>query len=231
MSKRALRPRLRVAQPAARPHGKGIRPIGDALALRFSTILQLWPGLSLNRKWKGITMFESVEGIADFYAHALAIECQAIIRYKELADQLEGGNRPVAELFRWLSDKEAEHAQNVARRAAGIALPELKPSEYEWRDAHSPEADASFAIHPLMTPRDALEIALRNEQRARDYFRHSAHRAAAHDMRRLAGEMANEEEEHIAQIESALRELAPGSRDRDILAPRGPANDFKRRLS
>ena len=152
-----------------------------------------------------------LESAAELYAHAIAIEREAVERYTELAWRMEDlGNQAVAEVFGGLARFEAEHLQALFARTAGIALPALNPHEYAWLDAGAPEAAARELVFRLMTPRHALAIALGAEQRAAAFFEQVLMSAGDPALRALAREMAADETEHIVMLERLL-ETTPGA--------------------
>lgn len=162
------------------------------------------------------------DAIAVFYAHAIAMEREAAERYAELADQMQvHHNEEVTTLFRWLAGLEANHARELEARAAGMTMPRLKPWEYRWSDAEGPESTSYDTAHYLMTPQHALEAALANERRAREFFERYAESATDPEVRRLAAEIAIEEAEHARHVERALAKLgAPQSHwDHDLDPP------------
>lgn len=145
--------------------------------------------------------------VAGFLAHAHAIETEAAERYELLADQMDVHNNPeVAELFRKLARIEAKHAAEIETRARseGIELPRLSPWEFDWGDWEPPESAGIDAAHYRMTPYHALTLALRSEERARDFFQQAAASAANNAVRTLAGEFAEDEARHVALMRDWL---------------------------
>lgn len=146
-----------------------------------------------------------VASAATLYAHALAIEREAAERYAELGQHMADlGNAEVAALFAALARMEAEHLETLERRTDGVPLPPIAPSEYRWLDAGAPETAAHELIFRLMTPHDALVIALAAEKRAQAFFRGIRETATDPALRALAQEMAMEETEHVALVERLL---------------------------
>ena len=142
-----------------------------------------------------------IETPAKLYAHAIAIEREAAERYSELAERMEDeGREDLARLFGLLAREEAEHLDALERRTRGIALPAIGADPYQWLDAGAPETAARELVYRLMTPRQALAIALRAEQRAQAFFEHVYWTSFDPALRSLAGEMAAEEREHAALI-------------------------------
>ncbi|MCD6044016.1 MAG: Rubrerythrin [Burkholderiales bacterium] len=145
-----------------------------------------------------------IESATELYVHAIAIEREAAQRYTEFAEHMADRGEPtLARLFRLLAEGETKHLDALMRRTDGVALPELG-SDYSWLDQGAPETAARELVFRLMTQRDALEIALRAEKRARAFFEHAARVADDPAVRALAREMAAEEAEHVALIERML---------------------------
>lgn len=149
-----------------------------------------------------------IGNLAQCYANALAIEREAAARSAQFAEHLEDhGAQATAELFRRLARFEAQHLEELERRTAGMPLPALRPWEFSWiDDAPAEQVDHDFIFH-LMTPHDALTIALGAEKRAQALYEQSAATSDDPEVRRLARELAGEELEHIAWLEDGLRRV------------------------
>lgn len=147
----------------------------------------------------------------ELYAHAIAIEREAAERYAEFAQHMaDEGNDEVATLFRTLAVFEAEHLETLEARTRGVKVPKVEPGEYAWLDAGAPETAAHELVFRLMTPHQALEIALEAERRAKNFFAEVKETAADPALRALAQEMAAEEEGHIAMVQLALERTPTG---------------------
>jgi rubrerythrin len=146
-----------------------------------------------------------IGSIAELYAHALAVQREAAARYAELAEFMsDHDNVPVAELFARLAQIEEEHAGAILAHARSLDLPALMPFEHTWFDAAPPETVAHEFVFRLMTPHDALKVALEAEQRARAYFEQVFADASDPDVKMLAASMIQEEQQHIDWVERAL---------------------------
>ncbi|OGA61918.1 MAG: hypothetical protein A3G81_10075 [Betaproteobacteria bacterium RIFCSPLOWO2_12_FULL_65_14] len=146
----------------------------------------------------------SIESAAELYVHAMAIEREAAERYGEFAARMaDQGNEELASVFGKLAGFESEHVKTLQRRTDGVALPRLA-ADYSWLDAGAPETAAHDLIFRLLTPRQALAIALQAEKRARAFFQHVQRDATDPALRALAKEMAAEEGEHIDLLDHAL---------------------------
>ncbi|HUK04784.1 MAG TPA: ferritin family protein [Burkholderiales bacterium] len=159
---------------------------------------------------------------ADFMARAYAMELEAVERYAQFADQLEGhNNREVAELFRKLSEVEALHAKRILGAMGWPSLPAL-PVAYAWDTVEAPETAPFDSLHYLMQPYHALQIALQCEVRALRYFEDIADGKAPRAVREAAAEMAGEEREHVKLIRDWMKKVPkpPADWDRDPDPPR-----------
>jgi len=151
---------------------------------------------------------KQIGSLAMLYAHALAIEHEAEASYRELAARMaDFGNDTVADLFHRLAEFEGEHAFHLAKRCVGIEIPLLAPGEYAWLDCGAPVPEARAFVYRMMTPRLALEIALRAEEQARAFFEHIRYESLDAGIRELATEFTLDEASHIAWVKDALARL------------------------
>src|SRR3990172_1076952 len=146
-----------------------------------------------------------VASAADFMAHAYAMEVEAAERYAEFADSMEmHNNREVAELFRKLSRIEQRHADQILEQMGWKQSP-LTSLKVRWEGMEGPETADPTELHYLMQPYHALQIALHNEKRARDFFAHLAKVTKDAGVRKGAREMEEDEAEHVRLIEAWLK--------------------------
>jgi len=146
----------------------------------------------------------AIRDLPTFLAHALAIEQEAALRYRELSAQMATHyNVATASLFQKLAVAEAQHAAAIAARAKDMKLPALAPWEYRWLDPESPESAPFDDAHYLMTPHHALAMALAAEKRAKLFFETVA-AGTTPEIAALAREFAGEEAEHVARVETEL---------------------------
>jgi rubrerythrin len=161
---------------------------------------------------------EKIESAPELYAHAIAIEREAAQRYSEFAERMADlGNDAVAEVFDRLAGFEAEHLETLLRRTEGVVLPESSAREYQWLDAAAPETAARELVFRLITPRQALAIALAAEKRAQAFFEGVFMSADDPALRGLAQEMAMEEQAHVIMVERLLERTPESSVDWDAI--------------
>lgn len=64
-----------------------------------------------------------VRSPAELYSHAIALEREATLRYRELAERMdEEGREDLAHVFAALAQAEGEHLEALERRTEGVAL-------------------------------------------------------------------------------------------------------------
>ena len=144
-------------------------------------------------------------GIEEFYAHALAIEREAVERYAEFEGWFaDRGEEVLAGLCRNLAHLEAGHLRQIVEACRGMALPAVDASRYQWLECGSPEAPARELFYRVAEPRHLLEIALHAECNALGFFEWVARTSPNAHVRAAAREMAADEEQHVKWAARAL---------------------------
>ncbi len=138
--------------------------------------------------------------LAEFLAHAIALEQEAAERYLELADMMEAHNNlETASVFRDMARFSTLHGDEIKQRARALELPKLQSWQYRWTTP--PEVGGDDEIHYLMTPYHALTYARDNEIRGMEYYRAAANDGADPEVKRLGNDFATEESEHVAALD------------------------------
>ena len=162
------------------------------------------------------TTIQPITSVGEFLAHALELETEAAERYRELADSMEVHNNPqVAELFQSMALFSDQHAEEVRQRTQGLEIPAIAPWDFKWNCPESPEAPCMDEVNYMMTPCQALSLALHNEIRGRDFYARVAAESPDGSVRRIAEEMAEEESEHVR----LLRQWATRIREVEEVPP------------
>ena len=151
--------------------------------------------------------------LADVMAQALAMEREAVQRYNALADVMEvHHNREVEALFRKMAQIEAKHAEQILAEMGWTDSsdgPDSTPSPFA---GDGPESVPEDAVHYLMWPWHALQLALSAEQRAEAFFAGLAVTAPSEAVRAAAIRLRDEEREHVALITAwIVKTPQPGS--------------------
>jgi rubrerythrin len=156
---------------------------------------------------QGISAMFNITSLPELYAHAIAIEREAVTRYREFAQWMRDlGEDHVADLFEKLEKAQKQHLRGLETETAHFPLPELSPWQYAWLFTSLPRSlDNAFPLMPQST-RDALKLALAAERRAVGFYRSVAQEAADAMVRMIATTMLGEERHHIRDIERALEQ-------------------------
>ncbi len=141
--------------------------------------------------------------LPEFLAHAIAMEEEAAERYLELADMMESHrNDEVSALFRDMHRYSLMHRDSIRERIGATELPQLKSWQYRWRTP--PEMGDDDAFDYMMDAYNALKYARANEVRALEYYRSVAGESDDAEVKRLGGEFAAEEQEHVEALDKWL---------------------------
>lgn len=137
---------------------------------------------------------------------AILIEEEAEERYREFAHQMDIHHTPdAAGFFRFMAGNEARHGEQLALRRAGQFgdAPRRMTRSMLW-DVEAPDYDEARAF---MSPRRAMEAALRCEQKAHAFFVGAL--GAVHDpaVRALFEELRDEEVQHQDLVAHELSKL------------------------
>ncbi len=145
---------------------------------------------------------------------AIQIEARNAAVYESLAQLFQGYDDSVSALFREMAEEERQHGaqlqQRYGERFGPVPTAIEKPKEViEAPDLNDPEA----MIFDSMTIEEALEIGLRAEQEAREFYRQEVARTPDPELRSAYQELAEFEETHVRLLKEKLaqRRGAKGS--------------------
>jgi rubrerythrin len=143
-----------------------------------------------------------MEDITLFLAHAVELEREAARRYEELAEHMRtDGNTVVEKFFRQMASFSRKHLGQAIERGGFRQVPVLKASEYEWPDGISPEQFDWVGVDCLIDTANALALALDGERRGQAFYAQIAATTSDPEVRVMAQEFADEEAEHVAELE------------------------------
>lgn len=146
-----------------------------------------------------------IDSIAQCYAHALAIDHEAVSRYAQFAEWLEArGADTTARLFREMARFTEEHAKSLESRIGQTALPRVAEVEHDWLDNLPHDQSDESVVFQLMTAFDALKIAEDAELHAQHFFEEIAAGARSPAVRDFARELARELAVHVKRLDSQL---------------------------
>jgi rubrerythrin len=140
-----------------------------------------------------------------FLAHAVQLERDAARRYEELSEAMgTDGNRELQDFFGKMAFFSRKHLAEASARAGFRDLPPLASEDYEWPDGTSPETADWVGVDALMSPLDALRLALDGERRGHAYYATMAATSPDQEVRAIASLFAEEEAEHVAELEKRI---------------------------
>lgn len=143
-----------------------------------------------------------MEDINIFLAHAVELEREAARRHEELAESMRAdSNLDVEKFFRQMAAFSRKHLAQAMARGGFHRLPALSAKDYVWPDGISPEQFDWIGVDAMMGVKYALELALDGERRGHAFYAHIAEITRDPEVKAMALEFAEEEAEHVAELE------------------------------
>jgi len=146
---------------------------------------------------------------------AVLIEEEARDRYEELAAQLILHRTPEAAAFftKMMRVEEIHRKQLLEQRTRSFGTQPIAVTREMIYDVEAADYDE---VRMNMTHRDALEVALRSEIKAHRFFQEALKVVPSVEVKKLFGELCEEEITHQALVKAELDKLDPAKpSDRD----------------
>lgn len=142
---------------------------------------------------------------------AILVEEEAKDRYKEFMDQMEAHHNPEAmDFFRFMRRNEEKHQTQLSEKRASLFRDEERKVRREMIfDIEAPEYDE---VRAAMDVREALEAALRAEEKAHGFFVEALKQISDKEVRALFEELRDEESEHQRLVKVEIEKLGDGPR-------------------
>jgi len=151
--------------------------------------------------------FGAVRSSADLLAIARVMEERSAERYREMAVAFEVAcNLDTANAFRELAEGEDRHAADFP------ALAGQPPRVMPWGE-EDPEIADPDAVHYLMHPWHAFDLALRHEEKALAFFSVLADQSPHAEVRAEAARLAERERTHVERVKQRLAETPRPPKD------------------
>lgn len=140
---------------------------------------------------------------------AIAAEEEAQARYDDFA-RITGGRYAgdASDMFKQMAGYEARHRADLTARRSQLFG--NAPIRFTAEDLDDVEAPDRGAPRTFMSARQALEVALASEEKARDFYRDAAQHVSDRDVRALFEDLAQEEEAHMKLVGDRLEKLPVG---------------------
>ncbi|PWC38935.1 ferritin family protein [Azospirillum sp. TSO22-1] len=162
---------------------------------------------------------EPIRTVEDLMDLASGMEQDAAVRYEQLAEAMDRRDEAaLAKLFRELAALERGHVEGIARWAARDGLRRPEPAHFTWRLPETFGDEAEGAAAHILTPYEALAVAVRNEERAFAFYTYVSAMADG-EVQRRAESLAREELNHVALLRDWRRRAyhaARPARQRDL---------------
>lgn len=155
---------------------------------------------------------------------AVAIEAEAKQRYDDFVKQVGGGRYAgdAADMFRLMAGYEARHGAELASRRRELFGD--APARVTAEDLDDVEAPDRGKPRVFMSARQAMEVALASEEKARDFFDGALRHVSDPGVKALFTELRAEEEQHIRLVKQRLAHLPEGP-DLDEADADAPGSD------
>jgi rubrerythrin len=158
-----------------------------------------------------------MEDINLFLAHAVELEREAARRYEELAESMRtDGNAAVEKFFHKMAVFSRKHLALAVERGGFRQIPALTPDAYQWPDGISPEQFDWIGVDCMIDAHNALVLALDGERRGHAFYADIAAATCDPEVRAMAREFAEEEAEHVAELEKWIGRYAVKSDNRRV---------------
>jgi len=139
---------------------------------------------------------------------AILVEEEAKERYQELAENLELHNtREAARFFRFMVGCEAKHGEELSAKRRELFGDQ--PREVDRSMLWDVEAPGYEAARSFMSLQDALEVALRAETKAFNFFDGALPEVEYPEVKELFSELRQEEVEHQQMVRAEMAKLPP----------------------
>lgn len=143
---------------------------------------------------------------------AVLVEEEARDRYEELAAQLILHRTPGAAAFftKMMGVEELHRKQLAEQREQQFGKQPVNVTRAMIYDVEAPEYDEA---RMNMSHREALQVALRSEQKAHRFFVEALKVVPSNEVKKLFEELCEEEVEHQGLVKAELAKLPPPSPD------------------
>ena len=140
---------------------------------------------------------------------AILMEAEAQARYLDFA-RIVGGRYPgdAADVFKLMASYEEKHGEQLSARRRSLFQDAPRRVGMEMLD--DVEAPDRGQPRVFMSPRDAVEVAIRSEEKAWTFFDEALRQVKDPDVRALFVELRAEEAEHKQLLARRLASLPPG---------------------
>jgi rubrerythrin len=150
-----------------------------------------------------------MDDIGLFLAHAIQLEFEAARRYEDLKQAMQtAGNKEASAFFAKMAEFSRLHLQDAMQRGGFRDIPKVPENEWQWPDGVSPEQAAWAGVDGLIDEATAYQLALDGEERSQLFYAAIVANTSDPEVRRMAREFAQEEAEHVRDLERLMARKA-----------------------
>jgi rubrerythrin len=137
-----------------------------------------------------------------FLAHAIYLERDAARRYEELTSAMKtAGNHEAEVFFKQMAEFARLHMKDAMKRGGFRDIPVVADDEWQWPDGTSPETAGWAGVDDMIDIDRALMLALDGEERSLSFYGSIADTTKDPEVRHMARIFANEESEHVIELQ------------------------------
>jgi len=137
-----------------------------------------------------------------FLVHAIQLEQDAARRFDDLMHSMQMvGNTDLERLFRRLGELSRLHLSAAMARGGFRELPRLAAADFQWPSGATPEAAEWRGVDSLLDVGGALQLALDGEKTGHAWYSAVAKTSTDPEVLAMAREFAEEEAEHVSELE------------------------------
>ena len=147
---------------------------------------------------------QSIRTVEELLAYADAIERDAALRYKALADQMEmHNNQELADFLREMSRIEWGHVNDIEKISENMDLQSHQIKRC-WVGLSGGEAPDFNDMHYQQQPYHVIKMALKFERDNTEFYSNLAKTVDNAVLGELAARLQAEEEQHVSELEKWL---------------------------
>lgn len=151
--------------------------------------------------------FKKISSIEALLAISILLEYESADRLNELAQTAQQHNEPlIADLLKKLAAFSEQHAMDIRELSEGRVLPDMATMGVSWEGLDG-ASDTLFEDRgSSLNGVQMIQIALRNETQAQNFYCQISLKSEDAEVRKMAAEFANEENEHVMLIQQWLED-------------------------
>ncbi len=134
-------------------------------------------------------------------AQFIAMKCESEDRLQDLSDSLkQHNNMPSAEIYMRVIELIKVSIKNIEQKTERMNIPDIPPWESQWHYSEQPDLLCVESAHYLMSPLQALELALCTEKRMQEFLQQQINNTMKDEIQRIAKDLLVHEQQMAEQM-------------------------------